>query len=84
MFLIDVPAARRDALAAHLMARLQDRGLEVVPAAGRLAEFAAVENGYIAIFQALGGLGLLLGTAGFGIVTRPSRINSPIRVRPRK
>ena len=40
-----------------------------MPAARRLAEFAAVENGYIAIFQTLGGLGLLLGTAGFGIVT---------------
>ena len=69
MLLIDAPADRREALAAHLMARLQDRGLEVVPAARRLAEFAAVENGYIAIFQTLGGLGLLLGTAGFGIVT---------------
>jgi ABC-type antimicrobial peptide transport system permease subunit len=69
LLLIDCAAGRSEALAAHLMARLQDRGLEVVPAARRLAEFAAVENGYISIFQMLGGLGLLLGTAGFGIVT---------------
>ncbi len=69
MLLIDTPASQAEALAAHLMSRLEDRGLEVVPASKRLAEFAAVENGYITIFQTLGGLGLLLGTAGFGIVT---------------
>ena len=39
-----------------------------MPAWRRLAEFQAVENTYLGIFQALGGLGLLLGTAGLGIV----------------
>ena len=47
---------------------LQDRGLEVVPAWRRLADFLEVENTYLAIFQALGGLGLLLGSVGLGIV----------------
>ena len=39
-----------------------------MPSWRRLAEFQAVENSYLAIFQALGGLGLLLGSAGLGIV----------------
>jgi ABC-type lipoprotein release transport system permease subunit len=42
--------------------------LELTPASRRLAEFQAVENTYLSIFQALGGLGLLLGTAGLAIV----------------
>jgi ABC-type antimicrobial peptide transport system permease subunit len=33
-----------------------------------LNELQEVENTYIAIFQALGGLGLLLGTAGLAVV----------------
>jgi ABC-type antimicrobial peptide transport system permease subunit len=47
---------------------LQDRGLELTPAWRRLAQFQAVENSYLSIFQVLGGLGWLLGTAGLGIV----------------
>ena len=47
---------------------LADKGLEVVPAERRLAEFLEVENTYLAIFQALGGLGLLLGSVGLAIV----------------
>src|SRR6201999_2478649 len=43
-------------------------GLQVTPAAARLAEFQAVENTYLSIFEALGGLGLLLGSAGLAIV----------------
>jgi putative ABC transport system permease protein len=67
-FLIDAPWERADEIATTLSRELQERGLEIVPAWQRLAEFQAVENGYIAIFQALGGLGLLLGSAGLGIV----------------
>jgi len=43
-------------------------GLELTPSAQRLAEFNAVENSYLRIFGVLGGLGVLLGTAGLGIV----------------
>jgi ABC-type antimicrobial peptide transport system permease subunit len=68
MFLVDAPAPRADAIAKALSAALQSRGLEIVPAWQRLAEFAAVESSYISIFQALGGLGLLVGSAGLGIV----------------
>jgi hypothetical protein len=67
-FLIDAPGDHVRAAAEELARGLQDRGLEVIPAARRLAEFDAVENTYLSIFQALGGLGLLLGTAGLAIV----------------
>ena len=45
-----------------LMAELMERsGLELTPAAQRLAQFNAVQNTYLGTFQVLGGLGLLLG-----------------------
>ena len=47
---------------------LADKCLEVAPATRRLAEFLEVENTYLAIFQALGGLGVLLGSVGLAIV----------------
>jgi len=55
-----------DTLSDHTKGALQ--GVEIVPAWRRLAEFQSVESSYIAIFEALGGLGLLLGSAGLGIV----------------
>ena len=67
-FLIDCPPAKAAAVREPLTAQLGDRGLELVPAAQRLAEFNAVENTYLSIFQVLGGLGILLGSAGLGIV----------------
>ncbi|HWW03330.1 MAG TPA: ABC transporter permease [Candidatus Acidoferrum sp.] len=68
VFLVDAPKARAPQVADALSRGLQDRGLEVVPAWRRLADFLEVENTYLAIFQALGGLGLVLGSFGLGIV----------------
>ena len=68
MFLIDAPAARRDAVAEDLGDALSDFGLELTPTAARLAAFQTIQNTYLAIFQLLGGLGMLLGTAGLGVV----------------
>ena len=67
-FLIDCPAEKIEAVRAELSRALADRGLQVTPTATRLAEFQAVENTYLSIFQALGGLGLLLGSAGLAVV----------------
>jgi hypothetical protein len=67
-FLIDCPRGKADAVREHLSRQLGDRGLELVPTARRLAEFNDVENTYLSIFQVLGGLALLLGSAGVGIV----------------
>lgn len=68
VFLIDAPWEQKDEIAKTLSRALRDKGFSVVPTTQRLAEFMAVENTYLAIFQALGGLGLLLGSAGLGIV----------------
>lgn len=67
-FLVDADPARADEAAAILTQQLRTKGLAVVPAPVRLAELNAVENTYLAIFLVLGGLGLLLGTAGLGLV----------------
>lgn len=67
-FLIHTPPAKVEPVRAELSRALTDRGLELTTTARRLAEFQAVENTYLAIFQALGGLGLLLGSAGLAIV----------------
>ncbi len=67
-FLIDCPPEKIAAVRAELSRALTDRGLELTTTARRLGEFQAVENTYLSIFQALGGLGLLLGSAGLAIV----------------
>jgi putative ABC transport system permease protein len=68
LFLIDVPAGAAARVSAVLTRALQDRGLELTPAANRLNAFNAVQNTYLDTFQVLGGLGLLLGSAGLGVV----------------
>jgi ABC-type lipoprotein release transport system permease subunit len=68
VLLVDAPPENSTAVADELSRALRDRGLEVIPAWRRLADFQEVENTYIAIFQALGGLGLVLGSFGLGIV----------------
>jgi ABC-type lipoprotein release transport system permease subunit len=67
-FLIDTPLDRTDEVTAALEGRLSDYGFDVVSTAERLAGFHRVENTYLATFQALGGLGLVLGTFGLGAV----------------
>ena len=68
LFLIDAPAERATAVSAALSRALRDVGLELTPAARRLAQFNAVQNTYLGTFQVLGGLGLLLGSMGLGVV----------------
>ena len=67
-FLIDAPPDRAPEVSAALEDRLADFGFDVVSAAERLAAFHRVENTYLATFQTLGGLGLVLGTFGLGAV----------------
>jgi ABC-type antimicrobial peptide transport system permease subunit len=68
MFLIDAPSNSVGQLSASLSRALQDAGLELTPAVERLNAFNAVQNTYLGTFQILGGLGLLLGSAGLGVV----------------
>jgi len=68
MFLIDAPWSSVPQVSASLSRALQDAGLELAPTADRLNAFNAVQNTYLGTFQILGGLGLLLGSAGLGVV----------------
>ncbi|MPZ18142.1 MAG: FtsX-like permease family protein [Luteitalea sp.] len=73
-FLIDVestPAgssAGAAAVTSFLEGRLDDFGFDVSSTTERLAAFHRVENTYLSTFQALGALGLLLGTIGLAAV----------------
>ncbi len=73
-FLVDAPAARVDAVAAHLSRQLEDRGLSLERTEVRLNAYNAVENTYLGIFQALGGLALLLGSVGLALVVARNTI----------
>jgi hypothetical protein len=67
-FLVETETGREGAVAAALESRLADFGFDAELSAARLAAFHRVENTYIATFQTLGALGLLLGTLGIGAV----------------
>jgi putative ABC transport system permease protein len=67
-FLIQAPGARAQEVREALETALADFGFTVTPAAQRLAAYLAVENMYLTTFQALGGLGLLLGALGLAVV----------------
>ena len=68
LFLLDAPAGDVDSLSAALERRYEVQGLDATSTAERLAAYHAVESTYLAAFQSLGGLGLLLGTLGLGVV----------------
>jgi hypothetical protein len=71
-FLVDAPNARSvadaDRLAGTLERALTAFGFDAVTTAERLESFHRVENTYLSTFQALGGLGLLLGTIGLSAI----------------
>lgn len=67
-FLIDAPKDRVIAVKRALENGLEDHGFAATTTADRLASFYAVENTYLATFQALGALGLILGALGLAVV----------------
>jgi ABC-type antimicrobial peptide transport system permease subunit len=68
MFLVSTPGNLTSTVSAQMTRALQDAGLELTPTVERLNAFNAVQNTYLSTFQVLGGLGLLLGSAGLGVV----------------
>ena len=68
VWMIETPAGQESAVTTHLEDRLSDFGLDVVDTHQRWAAYHQVENTYLSTFQALGSLGLLLGTIGLGAV----------------
>jgi putative ABC transport system permease protein len=70
-FLVECPDQLPDALKrvqAAIETGLADQGVRVQTAASRMQAYLAVENMYLSTFQALGGLGLILGAAGLAII----------------
>lgn len=63
-----IETANAGAVTTHLEDRLSDFGLDVTDTHERWESYHQVENTYLATFQALGSLGLLLGTLGLGAV----------------
>ena len=61
--------SEREACRVLLQQKLADQGAMVATTSERLAAFHGVENTYIAIFHVLGGLGVIVGSAGLGLVT---------------
>ncbi|HEY7428190.1 MAG TPA: FtsX-like permease family protein [Gemmataceae bacterium] len=68
LFLIRSPEGREDEVRRVLELAYGDRGFQATPTADRLNQYLAVENTYLSTFQALGGLGLILGSLGLAVV----------------
>jgi ABC-type lipoprotein release transport system permease subunit len=67
-FLIRTPRDRATQVKNFLEKALAKQGFTVTPTERRLETYLQVENTYLATFQALGALGLLLGTLGLAVV----------------
>jgi ABC-type antimicrobial peptide transport system permease subunit len=67
-FLIDAPWDEAEEIARTLESNLGPFGFDAVGTPEKLASFQAVEHTYMSTFEALGGLGLLLGTLGLAVV----------------
>jgi len=68
IMLVDANEEDRAQLSETLQSTLTDLGIEMQATSARLAEFNSVTNTYLAVFMALGGLGVLIGTFGLGIL----------------
>ncbi len=67
-FLIETPAGKIAEVQQALQRVLGDYGFQTETTAERLGALAGVQNTYLATFQSLGGLGLMLGTIGLAVV----------------
>jgi hypothetical protein len=68
VMLVEAPAGQTSAVAAKVEDAMADLGAGATGTTERLARFHRVENTYLSTFQALGGLGLVLGTIGLATV----------------
>ena len=68
MFLIEAPPGAEYPVKEALSLKLGKWGLNLVTTTDRLKSFYAVEASYMTMFLVLGGLGILLGSAGMTIV----------------
>ena len=70
MFLIEAKGAPESEIGTALTDAGEPFGLSLTRTTDRMAEYASVENTYLSVFAALGGLGLLMGLAGTAIIIR--------------
>ena len=68
VLLVDAPVGDAGRIATTIESGAADFGADAISTVDRLNEYHAVENTYLSTFQALGGLGLLLGTIGLAAV----------------
>jgi ABC-type antimicrobial peptide transport system permease subunit len=68
VMLVESPDAQAAAVASRINDVMADLGADATGTVERLARFHRVENTYLSTFQALGGLGLVLGTIGLATV----------------
>src|SRR5206468_5185247 len=64
----DCPAERQTAVRQALNTELGEYAANAEPTSARLAQYLTVQNTYLSTFQALGALGLMLGTLGLAVV----------------
>lgn len=67
-FLVDVPPGKERAVADILRRNLGRTGMDVRSTRDILNSFMGVQNTYLSMFLALGGLGVILGTVGLVVV----------------
>ncbi len=67
-FLLETSQQGTEEVRTVLESGLERYGFDAESTADRLAAYDAIEHTYLATFQALGGLGFLLGTLGLGVV----------------
>jgi ABC-type antimicrobial peptide transport system permease subunit len=65
---METPAGKADELATLIERDLADFGFDVETTASVIENYLSVQDTYMAAFQTLGGMGLLLGTLGLGAV----------------
>lgn len=75
VFLINGYEEDQQMIADDLNLIYRDFGIQITPAATRLAEFMSVTNTYLSIFLVLGALGLLIGTIGLAIILQRSLLD---------
>jgi hypothetical protein len=67
-FLIETPPDRAEQAALLLERELAAYAFDATKSRDRLARYLSVQNTYLATFQTLGGLGLVLGSCGLAVV----------------
>jgi putative ABC transport system permease protein len=68
VILVDTPAVKEAAVREALNTQLGEYAVDTEPTANRLARYFEIQNTYLSTFQALGALGLMLGTIGLAVV----------------